>query len=51
MIVSVNPPRAEEEEPEIVAEGEEGETADGEEIPEDQGTSSDDSSEEAESSD
>jgi large subunit ribosomal protein L25 len=35
MIVSVNPPRAEEEEPEIVAEGEEGETADGEETPED----------------
>ena len=50
MIVSVNPPRAEEE-PEIVAEGEEGETADGEETPEDQGASSDDSSEEAESSD
>ena len=51
MIVSVNPPRAEEEEPEIVAEGEEGETTDGEETPEDQGASSDDSSEEAESSD
>jgi hypothetical protein len=34
-----------------VAEGEEGETADGEETPEDQGASSDDSSEEAESSD
>jgi large subunit ribosomal protein L25 len=51
MIVSVNPPRAEEEEPEIAAEGEEGETADGEETPEDQGDSSDDSSEEAESSD
>ena len=51
MIVSVNPPRAEEEEPEIVAEGEEGETADGEETPEDQAASSDDSSEEAESSD
>jgi large subunit ribosomal protein L25 len=51
MIVSVNPPRAEEEEPEIAAEGEEGETADGEETPEDQGASSDDSSEEAESSD
>jgi large subunit ribosomal protein L25 len=51
MIVSVNPPRAEEEEPEIVAEGEEGETVDGEETPEDQGASSDDSSEEAESSD
>ena len=47
MIVSVNPPRAEEEEPEIVTEGEEGETADSEEIPEDQGTSGDDSSEEA----
>ena len=51
MIVSVNPPRAEEEEPEIAVEGEESETADGEETPEDQGTSSDDSSEEAESSD
>ena len=51
MIVSVNPPIAEEEEPEIVAEGEEGETADGEETPEDQGASTDDSSEEAESSD
>ena len=51
MIVSVNPPRAEEEEPEIAAEGEEGETADGEETPEDQGASSDDSSKEAESSD
>ena len=51
MIVSVNPPRAEEEEPEIAAEGEEGETTDGEETPEDQGTSSDDSSEAAESSD
>jgi large subunit ribosomal protein L25 len=51
MIVSVNPPRAEEEEPEIVAEGEEGETTDGEETPEDQGAASDDSSEEAESSD
>jgi large subunit ribosomal protein L25 len=51
MIVSVNPPRAEEEEPEIAAEGEEGETTDVEESPEDQGASSDDSSEEAESSD
>ncbi|MEL0199503.1 MAG: 50S ribosomal protein L25/general stress protein Ctc [Gammaproteobacteria bacterium] len=51
MIVSVNPPRAVEEEPEIAAEGEEGETTDGEETPEDQGASSDDSSEEAESSD
>jgi len=51
MIVSVNPPRAEEEEPEIAAEGEEGETTDGEETPEDQGASSADSSEEAESSD
>ena len=51
MVVSVNPPRAEEEEPEIAAEGEEGETTDGEETPEDQGASSDDSSEEAESSD
>ena len=51
MIVSVNPPRAEEEEPEIAVEGEESETTDGEETPEDQGASSDDSSEEAESSD
>ena len=51
MIVSVNPPRAEEEEPEIAVEGEESETADGEETPEDQGAASDDSSEEAESSD
>ena len=51
MIVSVNPPRAEEEELEIAAEGEEGETTDGEETPEDQGASSDDSSEEADSSD
>ena len=48
MIVSVNPPRAEEEEPESVVEGEESETADGEETPEDQVTSSEDSSEEAE---
>lgn len=51
MIVSVNPPRAEEEEPEIAADGEEGETADGEETSEDQSASSGDSSEEAESSD
>ena len=51
MIVSVNPPRAEEEEPEIAADGEEGETADGEETSEDQSSSSGDSSEEAESSD
>ena len=51
MIVSVNPPRVEEEEPEIAAEGEEGETTDVEETPEDQGASSDDSTEEAESSD
>ena len=43
MIVSVNPPRAEEEEPEILPDGEESEVADGEEESVDQ----DDSSEEA----
>ena len=54
MIVSVNPPRAEEEEPEIVPEGEEGEegeVAEGEEASEDKGDSGDEASEEAESSD
>ncbi len=51
MIVSVNPPRAEEEEPEIVPEGEEGEQAEGEEVSSEQDDSSDESSEEAESSD
>ena len=51
MIVSVNPPRAEEEEPEIVPEGEEGEEADGEEASTEQDDSGDESSDEAESSD
>jgi len=51
MIVSVNPPRAEEEEPEIIPEGEEGEVAEGEESSEEPDTSGDDASEEAESSD
>tara|TARA_Y100000996_G_scaffold154701_1_gene119153 strand:+ start:1014 stop:1727 length:714 start_codon:yes stop_codon:yes gene_type:complete len=54
MIVSVNPPRAEEEEPEIVPEGEEGEegeVAEGEEASEDKGDSGEEASEEAESSD
>ena len=54
MIVSVNPPRAEEEEPEILPEGEEGEEV---EVPEgddsstDQDDAGNDSSEDAESSD
>ena len=43
MIVSVNPPRAEEEEPEILSDGEEGEVAEGEE----ESVEQDDSSEEA----
>ena len=54
MIVSVNPPRAEEEEPEIVPEGEEGEeaeVAEGEETSEEQDASSDDAPEEDKSSD
>lgn len=56
MIVSVNPPRAEEEEPEIVPEGEEGEVAEGEvaegeETSEEQEASSDDNPEEDKSSD
>ena len=54
MIVSVNPPRAEEEEPEILPEGEEseeGEVAEGEDSSMDQSDSDDGSSEEAESSD
>jgi large subunit ribosomal protein L25 len=51
MIVSVNPPRAEEEEPEIVPEGEEGEEAEGEEASTEQDDSGDESSDEAESSD
>ena len=54
MIVSVNPPRAEEEEPEIVPEGEEGEeaeVAEGEETSEEQEASGDDAPEEDKSSD
>ncbi len=54
MIVSVNPPRAEEEEPEIVPEGEEGEegeAAEGEETSEEQDASGDDAPEEDKSSD
>ena len=54
MIVSVNPPRAEEEEPEILPEGEEGEegeVAEGEETSEEQDASNDEAPEEAESSD
>ena len=56
MIVSVNPPRAEEEEPEIVPEGEEGEVAEGEvaegeETSEEQEASGDDNPEENKSSD
>ena len=54
MIVSVNPPRAEEEEPEIlpeVEEGEEGEVAEGEETSEEQDASGDDAPQEDKSSD
>ena len=54
MIVSVNPPRAEEEEPEILPEGEEGEegeVAEGEETSEEQEASGDDNPEENKSSD
>ena len=54
MIVSVNPPRAEEEEPEILPEGEEGEegeVAEGEETSEEQDASGDDAPEEEKSSD
>jgi len=54
MIVSVNPPRAEEEEPEILPEGEEGEegeVTEGEETSEEQDASSDDTPEEDKSSD
>ena len=54
MIVSVNPPRAEEEEPEILPEGEEGEegeVAEGEDSSMDQSNSDSESSEEAEKSD
>ena len=54
MIVSVNPPRAEEEEPEILPEGEEGEEgefAEGEETSEEQDASGDDAPEEEKSSD
>ena len=54
MIVSVNPPRAEEEEPEILLEGEEGEegeVAEGEEASSDQDDSSEETPEKTESSD
>ena len=54
MIVSVSPPRAEEEEPEILPEGEEGEegeVAEGEDSSTDQSDSDSESSEEAEKSD
>ena len=51
MVVSVNPPRAEEEEPEIIPEGEEGEVVEGEEASADQVDSGDAAPEEAESSD
>ena len=51
MVVSVNPPRAEEEEPEIIPEGEEGEVVEGEEASTDQDDSGDAAPEEAESSD
>ena len=51
MIVSVNPPRAEEEEPEILPEGEEGEVAEGEETSEEQDASGDDAPVEDKSSD
>ena len=50
MIVSVNPPRAEEEEPEILPDGEEGEVAEGEEESVDQDDSNEETPEE-ESSD
>ena len=50
MIVSVNPPRAEEEEPEILPDGEEGEVAEGEEESVEQDNSSEEAPEE-ESSD
>ena len=53
MIVSVNPPRAEEEGPEILAEGEDGEeseAAEGEDSLADQSDADNESSEEAESS-
>ncbi len=50
MIVSVNPPRAEEEEPEIIPEGEEGEVTEGEEASEEENDSGNEAPEE-ESSD
>ena len=46
MIVSVNPPRAEEEEPEILAEGEEGDVSEGDEASEDQDDANDETPEE-----
>ena len=51
MIVSVNPPRAEEEEPEILAEGEEGDVVEGEEASEDQDDVNGETPEETDSSD
>ena len=52
MIVSVNPPRAEEEEPEILAEGEEGDAAEGDdEASEGQDDTNDEAPEETEASD
>jgi len=51
MIVSVNPPRAEEEEPEILPDGEEGEVAEGEEESVEQDDSSEEAPEEVDSSD
>ena len=51
MIVSVNPPRAEEEEPEILPEGEEGEAAEGEEVSEGQADSTEETSGDAEPTD
>ena len=51
MIVSVNPPRAEEEEPEILAEGEEGDVSEEEEASKDQDDANDETPEETESSD
>ena len=51
MIVSVNPPRAEEEEPEILAEVEEGDVVEVEEASEDQDDVNDETPEETDSSD
>ena len=51
MVVSVTPPRAEIEEPEIVPEGEEGDASQADDSSEDQDSSGDKESEEAESND